>query len=231
MKKVAVLIPCYNEEKTIKKVVTDFERELKTAKIYVYDNNSTDNSAVLAKKAGATVIPESHQGKGNVVRSMFRDIEADCYLMVDADNTYSAKDAKKMVGFILSKKDRYDMVVGDRLSTNYYKENKRKLHNFGNKLVRRLVRENFHTQVNDVMTGYRAFSRDFVKNFPARSNGFEVETEMTIYATNKNLKIKEIPIKYKNRQAGSKSKLKTFRDGMKVLLMIRTLTKELKDRR
>jgi glycosyltransferase involved in cell wall biosynthesis len=229
MKKIAVLIPCYNEEMTVQKVASDFKKELRTCKIYVYDNNSTDNSAVLAKKAGAIVRPEPKLGKGNVVRSMFRDIDADCYLMVDADDTYSPKHAKKMIDLVLNGK--CDMVVGDRLSGNYYKENNRKLHNFGNKLISNLVKRCFKSKVHDVLSGYRAFSRDFVKNFPAESNGFEVETEMTIFAINKKYKIKEIPVKYKNRPAGSKSKLKTFKDGIKVLYKIHTLSRENKRRR
>ncbi|MBR1802155.1 glycosyltransferase [Candidatus Saccharibacteria bacterium] len=227
MKKVAVLIPCYNEEKTIEKVVTDFKSELKNAEIYVYDNNSTDNSVVLAKKAGAIVRFEPRQGKGNVIRSMFRDIEADAYLMVDADDTYSVKDAKKMLDLILNENGpSYDMVVGDRLSTSYYKENKRKFHNFGNKLVQKLIQKLFRVKINDIMTGYRAFSRDFVKGFPIISKGFEIETEMTIHAVDKNFKIIEIPIEYRDRPAGSESKLSTYKDGAKVLMTIGTLFKE-----
>lgn len=229
MKKVAVLIPCYNEEKTIEKVITDFRKELKNAEIYVYDNNSTDNSVELAKKAGAIVRFEPRQGKGNVIRSMFRDIEADCYLMVDADDTYSAKDATKMIDFVLNEDGpSYDMVVGDRLSTSYYKENKRPFHNFGNKLVQKLIQRLFRVKVNDIMTGYRAFSRDFVKGFPILSKGFEIETEMTIHAADKNFKIKEIPIEYKDRPTGSESKLSTYKDGAKVLYTIGSLFKEYK---
>ena len=229
MKKVAVLIPCYNEEKTIEKVVLDFKNELKNADIYVYDNNSTDKSVELAKKAGAIIKYEPRQGKGNVIRSMFRDIDADCYLMVDADDTYSAKDAKKMIDLVLNEDSpSYDMVVGDRLSTSYYKENKRKFHNFGNKLVQKLIQKLFRVKVNDIMTGYRAFSRDFVKGFPILSKGFEIETEMTIHAADKNFKIKEIPIAYKDRPAGSESKLSTYKDGAKVLYTIGVLFKEYK---
>lgn len=229
MKKVAVLIPCYNEEKTIGKVVLDFKNELKNADIYVYDNNSTDKSVELAKKAGAIIKYEPRQGKGNVIRSMFRDIDADCYLMVDADDTYSAKDAKKMIDLVLNEDGpSYDMVVGDRLSTSYYKENKRKFHNFGNKLVQKLIQKLFRVKVNDIMTGYRAFSRDFVKGFPILSKGFEIETEMTIHAADKNFKIKEIPIAYKDRPAGSESKLSTYKDGAKVLYTIGMLFKEYK---
>lgn len=229
MKKVAVLIPCYNEEKTIEKVITDFKTELKNADIYVYDNNSTDKSVELAKKAGAIVKYEPRQGKGNVIRSMFRDIEADCYLMVDADDTYSAQDAKKMVDLILHEDGpSYDMVVGDRLSTSYYKENKRAFHNFGNKLVQKLIQRLFRVKINDIMTGYRAFSRDFVKGFPILSKGFEIETEMTIHAVDKNYKIIEVPVAYRNRPAGSSSKLSTYKDGAKVLYTIGTLFKEYK---
>lgn len=229
MKKVAVLIPCYNEEKTIEKVVKDFKAELKNAEIYVYDNNSTDNSVEIAKKAGAIIKYEPRQGKGNVIRSMFRDIDADCYLMVDADDTYSAKDAKKMIEYVLNEDGpTYDMVIGDRLSTSYYSENKRKFHNFGNKLVQFLIQKLFRVKVNDIMTGYRAFSRDFVKGFPILSKGFEIETEMTIHAADKNLKIIEVPIEYKDRPAGSESKLSTYKDGAKVLYTIGTLFKEYK---
>ena len=227
MSEIAVLIPCYNEEKTIEKVVKDFKSALPKSKIYVYDNNSSDKTAELAKHAGAIVKYEPRQGKGNVIRSMFREIEADCYLLVDGDDTYSADDAEKMVSLILSENGpSYDMVVGDRLSTSYYRENKRKFHNFGNKLVQKLIQKLFRVKVNDIMTGYRAFSRDFVKGFPILSKGFEIETEMTIHAVDKNFKIKEIPISYKDRPAGSESKLSTYKDGAKVLLTIGTLFKE-----
>lgn len=225
----AVLIPCYNEEKTIEKVVKDFKTALPKADIYVYDNNSTDKTADLAKKAGAIVRFEPRQGKGNVIRAMFRDIDADCYIMVDGDDTYSADDAKKMVELITAKDGpTYDMVVGDRLSTSYYVENKRKFHNFGNKLVQILIRKLFRVKINDIMTGYRAFSRDFVKGFPILSKGFEIETEMTIHAADKNFKIKEIPISYKDRPTGSESKLSTYKDGAKVLYTIGMLFKEYK---
>lgn len=226
--KTAVLIPCFNEEKTVKKVVKDFKTALKTADIYVYDNNSTDKTAEIAKKAGAIVRFEPRQGKGNVVRSMFRDIDADCYILVDGDNTYSASDAKKMIKLIINKNGpTYDMVIGDR-SKSYYKEKNRKFHKFGNKLVRFLIQKLFRVKINDIMTGYRAFSKDFVKGFPVLSRGFEIETEMTIHAVDKNFKIKEIPVKYKNRQAGSNSKLNTHKDGIKVLYTIGSLFKEYK---
>ena len=215
MKKVAVLIPCYNEEQTIEKVIFDFKKVLPEAKIIVYDNNSTDSSAKLAKQAGATVRFVKKIGKGNVVREMFNKENMDCLLIVDADDTYAAKNAKKMVNLVLN--DGYDMVIGDRLSTTYLKENRRTFHNIGNKLVRFLVRKIHGVKVNDVLTGYRAFSKKFVNDFPAHSNGFEVETEMTIFLSNNKYKYIEIPIGYKNRPAGSHSKLRTFRDGAKVL--------------
>ena len=223
-RKIAVLIPCYNEELTIAKVVKDFKKALPEADIYVYDNNSTDNSVKLAKKAGAIVRYEIRQGKGNVVRSMFRDIDVDCYLMVDADDTYSAKDARKMCNLIL--KDNYDMVVGDRLSSTYFTENKRLFHNFGNKIVRFLINKLFNANVTDVMSGYRTFSYDFVKSYPVISKNFEIETEMTIHAIDKNFKIKMIPTLYKDRISGSVSKLNTYRDGMMVINTIRELVKE-----
>ena len=219
--KIAVLIPCYNEEKTIGKVVKDFKRELPHADIYVYDNNSIDNTVNEAKKAGAIICYEYRQGKGNVIRTMFMDITADCYLMVDGDDTYSAKYAKEMCNYILEKKA--DMVIGDRLSGNYFKENKRIFHNFGNKLVRRIINLLFKSKINDIMTGYRAFSYKFVKTFPILSKGFEIETEMTIHALDKNILIKEIPIEYKDRPVGSISKLDTFKDGFRVLKTILNL--------
>lgn len=227
-KKIAVLIPCYNEELTIEKVVKDFKKELPNADIYVYDNNSKDNSAKLAKKSGAIVIKEIRQGKGNVVRSMFRDIEADCYLMVDADDTYPAKDAKKMCNLILD--DNYDMVVGDRLSSTYFQENKRPFHNFGNKIVRFLINFLFKSKIEDIMSGYRAFSYDFVKSYPVLSKNFEIETEMTIHAIDKNFKVKTIPIDYKDRPEGSVSKLNTYKDGIMVIKTIEELVKEYKPR-
>ena len=217
-KKIAVIIPCLNEEKTVEKVIKDFKNVLPEARIFIFDNNSTDNSAKLARKAGATVKKVAARGKGNVVREMFKTVNADCYLMVDADNTYSAKSAKKMVNLILEKN--FDMVIGDRISTSYFKENKRAFHYFGNRFVRFLIRIFYHQKINDIMTGYRAFSKNFAKTFPAKSNGFEVETEMTIFAINHKLKIKEIPIKYQNRKHGSKSKVKTIKDGIKIIFFI-----------
>ena len=225
-REIAVLIPCYNEEKTIKKVINDFKRELPSAKIYVYDNNSDDKTVLYAKKEGAIVKHEPRQGKGNVVRRMFRDIDADCYIIIDGDNTYSAKNAKKMCNYILN--DDADMVIGDRLSGSYFAENKRRFHNFGNKLVRKLINKLFKSNVNDIMTGYRAFSYSFVKTFPIMSKGFEIETEMTIHALDKNMIIKEISVDYKDRIEGSFSKLNTIGDGIRVLKTIARLFKEYK---
>ena len=227
-KKIAVLIPCYNEELTIVKVIKDFKKVLPNADIYVYDNNSIDDSVKLAKSAGAIVRYEIRQGKGNVVRSMFRDIDADCYLMVDADDTYFAKDAKKMCNLVL--KDNYDMVVGDRLSSTYFTENKRLFHNFGNRIVRFLINKLFKANITDIMSGYRAFSYEFVKSYPVISKKFEIETEMTIHAIDKNFRIKTIPISYKDRIDGSVSKLNTYKDGMMVIKTIGQLVKEYKPR-
>ena len=227
-KKIAVLIPCYNEEITISKVVNDFKKRLPNALIYVYDNNSTDNSVKLAKEAGAIVRYEIRQGKGNVVRTMFREINADCYLMVDADDTYSSKDAKKMCDLILN--DNYDMVIGDRLSSTYFTENKRLFHNFGNRIVRFLINKLFRANVNDIMSGYRVFSYNFVKSYPVLSKKFEIETEMTIHAIDKNFKIKTIPILYKDRVSGSVSKLNTYKDGIMVINTISELVKEYRPR-
>ena len=224
--KIAVLIPCYNEEKTVEKVVKDYKKALPDADIYVYDNNSTDNTASIAKKAGAIVKYEYRQGKGNVIRSMFKDIDADCYLMIDGDDTYPATHAKEMCDLILEGKA--DMVIGDRLSSTYFTENKRPFHNFGNRLVRGLINQLFKSNVRDIMTGYRAFSYDFVKTFPVLSKGFEIETEMTIHALDKNFLLKEIPVDYRDRPAGSESKLNTFSDGFKVLKTIARLFKEYK---
>lgn len=224
--KIAVIIPCYNEEKTIAKVVKDFKNNLKDATIYVYDNNSTDKTVENAKKAGAIIRYEQRQGKGNVIRTMFREIEAECYLILDGDDTYSCKHAKEMCNYILD--NSYDMVIGDRLSSTYYKENKRKFHNFGNNLVKKLINLIFKSNIHDIMTGYRALSYRFVKGFPILSKGFEIETEMTIHAIDKNFKIKEIPIIYKDRIEGSKSKLNTYSDGFKVLKTIGKLFKEYK---
>lgn len=225
-KKIAVLIPCYNESKTIKKVVEDYKKALPKADIYVYDNNSTDNTDEIAKKAGAIVKYEYKQGKGNVIRKMFKEIDADCYLMIDGDDTYPSKNAKEMCDLILDGKA--DMVIGDRLSSTYFIENKRPFHNFGNKLVRELINKLFKSNIKDIMTGYRAFSYDFVKTFPILSKGFEIETEMTIHALDKNFLLKEIPVDYKDRPVGSESKLNTFSDGIKVLKTIARLFKEYK---
>ena len=213
--KIAVLIPCYNEGKTIEKVIRDFQRALPEAEIYVYDNNSTDNTVLIAKKTGVTVRHEYRQGKGNVVRSMFKDINADCYLMLDGDDTYPAENAREMCELILN--EHYDMVIGDRLSTTYFQENKRPLHNMGNRFIKFLINHFFNNNIKDIMTGYRAFSPLFVKNIPILSKGFEIETEMTLHALDKNFKIKEVPIAYRNRPEGSVSKLNTFQDGFKVL--------------
>lgn len=225
-KKIAVLIPCYNESKTIRKVVEDYKKALPEADIYVYDNNSSDHTDEIAKKAGAIVKYEYRQGKGNVIRSMFKDIDADCYLMIDGDDTYPAENAKEMCDLILDKKA--DMVIGDRLSSTYFTENKRPFHNFGNRLVRGLINFLFESDVRDIMTGYRAFSYEFVKTFPVLSKGFEIETEMTIHALDKNLLIRSVPVSYRDRPAGSFSKLNTYTDGFKVLLTIFTLYKNYK---
>ena len=222
--KVAVLLPCYNEEMTIGKVVRDFRAVLPEADIYVYDNNSTDRTAEVAAEAGAIVRRERMQGKGNVIRRMFREVEADCYLMADGDDTYPAHHAPAMVAAVLE--EQADMVIGDRLSSTYFTENKRPFHNMGNKLVRGLICRLWHTEVKDIMTGYRAFSRPFVKLFLVMSGQFEIETEMTIHALDKRFRLVEIPIDYRDRPEGSESKLNTFSDGMKVLRTIVTLFKE-----
>ena len=226
MKKIAVLIPCYNEELTIKAVIEDFKNVIPEADIYVYDNNSKDNTAKIAKEAGAIVVPEYRQGKGHVVRSMFRDIEADCYIMVDGDDTYPAKDAYNVAKLILENKA--DMAIGDRLSSTYFTENKRPFHNTGNKLVRTLINKIFKSEVKDIMTGCRAFNRKFVKSFPVLSNGFEIETEMSIHALDKRFLIAETPIAYRDRPEGSESKLNTFQDGYRVLKTILKLYKDYK---
>ena len=221
MDRIAVLIPCWNEALTIRKVVTDFKRELPEAVIYVYDNNSTDDTAAIAREAGAVVRKEYRQGKGNVIRSMFRDIDAECYIMTDGDDTYPAECAREMADMVLS--GQADMVVGDRLSSSYFEENKRPFHNSGNVVVRRFINmfwgKNSH-DIKDVMTGYRAFSTMFVKTFPILSKGFEIETEMTIHALDKNLLIRNLPVSYRDRPEGSVSKLHTFRDGTRVLRTI-----------
>ena len=224
--RIAVLIPCYNEAKTIEKVVKDYKKVLPKADIYVYDNNSSDGTDKIAKKAGAIVEYEYKQGKGNVIRSMFRDIDADCYLMIDGDDTYPSENAKEMCDLVLEGKA--DMVIGDRLSSTYFTENKRPFHNFGNKIVRFLINKLFKNKVKDIMTGYRAFSYEFVKSFPVLSKGFEIETEMTIHAVDKNFKLIEVPVNYRDRPEGSVSKLNTYKDGFKVLKTIAVLFKEYK---
>lgn len=221
---IAVLIPCYNEAKTIAKVVRDYRAALPEADIYVYDNNSTDHTDDIAREAEAIVRYEYRQGKGNVIRSMFREIDADCYLMIDGDDTYPAENAREMVNLVLERK--VDMVVGDRLSATYYTENKRPFHNLGNWLVKGLVNTIFKGSVSDIMTGYRAFSYQFVKSFPVLSKGFEIETEMTIHALDKNLSVQSVQVEYRDRPADSPSKLNTYSDGMKVLRTIVRLYKE-----
>ncbi len=219
MDKVAVLIPCYNEELTIGKVVKDFKTHLPEAVIYVYDNNSTDKTADIAKEHGAIVRYERKQGKGNVMRSMFRDIDAECYILVDGDDTYPAEAAPELV-FAVTENGGGDLVIGDRLSSTYFTENKRLFHNSGNVLVKNLINKFFKSNIKDIMTGYRGFSYEFVKTFPVLSQGFEIETEMTIHALDKNFSIKSIPIQYRDRPEGSQSKLNTYKDGFKVIMMI-----------
>lgn len=218
MDKIAVLIPCYNEAKTIKKVVEDFRKELPDAKIYVYDNNSKDGTDKIAKDAGAIVRYETRQGKGNVIRTMFREIEAECYIMVDGDDTYPPNKIKEFVSAVLE--ENVDMVIGDRLSSTYFTENKRPFHNVGNVTVRSLINRIYKSDIRDVMTGLRAFSYRFVKTFPVMSKGFELETEMTIHSLDKNLKVKNIIIDYRDRPADSPSKLNTIPDGIKVIKTI-----------
>ena len=218
---IAVLSPCYNEELTIAKVVDDFTREVPGAKIYVYNNNSTDCTAEIAQAHGAIVVNEYRQGKGHVIRSMFRDIDADVYLMVDGDDTYPAEEAYYLINPVLE--ENADMVIGDRLSTTYYRENKKLFNGIGNTLVRAFVNGLFNEDINDVMTGYRAFSRRFVKAMPVMSNGFQIETEMTVYALRNNLRIINVPIQYRDRPEGSHSKLNTYVDGFKVLMTIAKL--------
>lgn len=229
MDNLAILIPCYNEERTISKVVEDCKRvtsKIKGTVIYVYDNNSTDKTVELAKKAGAVVRYQHKQGKGNVIRKMFHDIEAKCYVMIDGDDTYPAEDIPKMANYILNQD--YDMVVGDRLSSSYFEENKRAFHGIGNKLVRWSINYFFKTDIRDIMTGYRAFSYNFVKTYPVLSKGFEIETEMSIFATVNNLAVKNHVIEYRDRPEGSTSKLNTFSDGFKVLKLIFTLYRNYK---
>lgn len=221
MDRIAVLIPCYNESQTITKVVTDFRKTLPEAVIYVYDNNSTDGTDELARKAGAVVRYEYQQGKGNVVRRMFQEVEADCYIMVDGDDTYPAVHAREMADKVLQ--HNADMVVGDRLSSTYFTENKRRFHNSGNTFVRKSINWLFHNSIKDIMTGYRAFSYRFVKTFPVLSHGFEIETEMSIHAVDKNLAVENVIIDYQDRPEGSESKLNTVSDGMKVLRTIARL--------
>jgi len=218
MDKIAVLIPCYNESQTIEKVVSDFKRVLPEAVVYVYDNNSTDGTDEIARKAGAVVRYEHQQGKGNVIRRMFRDIDAQCYVMADGDDTYPAEFAVEMVDKVLNRN--VDMVVGDRLSSTYFQENKRPFHNSGNTLVRYAINKLFQTDIKDIMTGYRAFSYLFVKSFPVVSKGFEIETEMSIHAADKNMFVENVIIEYRDRPAGSESKLNTFQDGWKVIRTI-----------
>ena len=218
MDKIAILIPCYNEAQTIRKVVMDWKEDIPEAKIYVYDNNSSDETATIAEDAGAVVRHEYLQGKGNVIRRMFREIDAEAYLMVDGDDTYPAEYGRQMADFVLYK--HADMVVGDRLSSTYFQENKRPFHNLGNTLVRSAINFLFHTDIKDIMTGYRAFSYLFVKSFPVLSHGFEIETEMSIHAVDKNMQVENVIIEYRDRPAGSKSKLNTYSDGLKVLRTI-----------
>lgn len=223
MDKIAVLIPCYNEEKTIEKVIGDFKEVLPEATIYVYNNNSSDRTVELARKSGAMVRDEYMQGKGNVIRRMFREIDAECYIMTDGDDTYPAENAREMVELVLNKK--VDMVVGDRLSSTYFLENKRPFHNFGNTIVRKSINILFHNDIKDIMTGYRAFSYEFVKTFPILSKGFEIETEMSIHAVDKNMYVENVVINYRDRPEGSESKLNTYSDGFKVLKTIARLYK------
>ena len=224
--KIAVLIPCYNEEKTIGKVVSDWRKSLPEAMVYVYDNNSTDRTAEIALEAGAVVRHEYQQGKGNVIRRMFREIDARCYIMVDGDDTYPAEYGRQMAELVLTKNA--DMVVGDRLSSTYFEENKRPFHNLGNSLVRGSINRLFKTNIRDIMTGYRAFSFLFAKSFPVLSKGFEIETEMSIHAVEKNMRIENVIIEYRDRPEGSESKLNTYSDGMRVLSTIFRLYKNYK---
>ncbi len=215
MEKIAVLIPCYNEEHTIEKVVRDVREALPEAVVYVYDNNSTDRTAELAQAAGAVLRYEHKQGKGNVIRRMFREIDAECYLMIDGDDTYPLNCAKEMTDKVLS--HNVDMVVGDRLSSTYFSENKRPFHNFGNSFMRYGINKLFRTDIKDVMTGYRAFSYEFVKTFPVVSKGFEIETEMTIHAVNYNMQVENMVVEFRDRPEGSVSKLNTYSDGLRVI--------------
>ena len=226
MDKIAVLIPCYNESKTIKKVVEDFKKALPEATIYVYDNNSKDGTDKIAREAGAVVRYERKQGKGNVIRTMFREVDAECYIMTDGDDTYPAEYAREMCNAILERNA--DMVIGDRLSSTYFTENKRPFHNIGNVMVRTLINLIYKSNIRDVMTGYRAFSYEFVKTFPILSKGFEIETEMTIHTLDKNMGVENIIIEYRDRPEGSESKLNTYSDGFKVIKTIIKLYKNYK---
>ena len=224
MHRIAVLIPCYNEAQTIEKVVTDFRKALPDAVVYVYDNNSTDGTAEIAARAGAVVRHEYLQGKGNVIRRMFREIDAACYIITDGDDTYPAEAAPEMARRVME--HQADMVIGDRLSSTYFKENKRAFHNFGNDLVRWSINHLFRCQLSDIMTGYRAFSLQFVKTFPVLSRGFEIETEMTIHAVDRNMQIENVVVQYRDRPEGSVSKLNTFSDGFRVLGTVLSLFRE-----
>ena len=224
--RIAVLIPCYNEERTIEKVVSDFRRVLPDAVVYVYDNNSSDRTAELATRAGAVVRQEHQQGKGNVIRRMFREVDAQCYLLVDGDDTYPAESAPEMVSCVLEEKT--DMVIGDRLSSTYFTENKRPFHNAGNTIVRSAINRLFHSNILDIMTGYRAFSYLFVKTYPVLVHGFEIETDMTVHAIYRNMQIKNVVVTYRDRPEGSESKLNTVQDGIKVLLTIARMYKNYK---
>ena len=226
MDKIAVLIPCYNEEKTIGKVVRDAKAALPESTIYVYDNNSTDRTVEIAKEAGAVIKHEYMQGKGNVIRRMFREIDAESYIMVDGDDTYPMEFAGEMVDKVLN--HNADMVVGDRLSSTYFTENKRPFHNFGNSIVRGSINQLFGCDIKDIMTGFRAFSYQFVKTFPVMSKGFEIETEMTIHAVSNNMQVENVTVEYRDRPEGSESKLNTYSDGIKVIMTIIRLYREYK---
>ena len=223
MSNIAILVPCYNEELTIQKVILDFKKELPNSDIFVYDNNSKDKTAELASKAGAIVVPEYRQGKGNVVRSMFRDIDADIYVMVDGDDTYPADEVHKLIEAVI---EGNDMVIGDRLSSTYFTENKRPFHNTGNSVVRLMINWIFKSDIKDVMTGYRAFSKRFVKTIAVMSPGFQIETELTATSLQYRYNVKSIPIAYRDRPEGSSSKLNTFSDGFKVIMTLIDLAKD-----
>ena len=226
MDKIAILVPCYNEEQTIGKVVTDFQRVLPEASVYVYDNCSTDRTSEIAKESGAVVRKENMKGKGNVIRRMFREVEAECYILIDGDDTYPVESARKMADLVLQ--EQADMVVGDRLSSTYFTENKRPFHNFGNRIVRASINHLFKSDIKDIMTGYRAFSYAFVKTFPVVSRGFEIETEMTIHAVDKNMAVRNVIVEYRDRPEGSESKLNTVSDGIAVMRTIGNLWKNYK---